>query len=96
MLIAIVLYQQVENYLFAPRITARTMEVHPALAFGAALGGASLLGVVGAILALPAAAMVQAIASGWGKRYEVVDNHLTRVDPPRRSRRRRGASDGDP
>ena len=38
-LIAIVVYQQIENYLFSPRITARTMELHPALAFGAALGG---------------------------------------------------------
>ena len=30
MLIAIVVYQQIENYLFSPRITARTMELHPA------------------------------------------------------------------
>ena len=59
-LIAIVVYQQVENYVFSPRITARTMEVHPALAFGAALGGAAVLGPSGAILALPAAAMAQA------------------------------------
>ncbi len=43
----IVIYQQVENYVFAPRITARTMELHPAVAFGAALAGASLLGAVG-------------------------------------------------
>ena len=52
-LIAIVVYQQIENYLFSPRITARTMELHPALAFGAALGGAAVLGAVGAVLALP-------------------------------------------
>ena len=58
----IVLYQQVENYLLAPRITARTMELHPAVAFGAALGGGALLGAVGAVLALPAAAMVQALS----------------------------------
>ena len=76
----IVVYQQIENYLLAPRITARTMELHPAVAFGAALGGASLLGVVGAVLALPAAAMVQALASNWGQRYDVVDSHL--VGPP--------------
>ena len=56
----IVIYQQIENYFLAPRITARTMEMHPAIAFGAALAGAALLGVVGAILALPAAAMTQA------------------------------------
>ena len=49
----IVVYQQIENYLFAPRITARTMELHPAVAFSAAIAGAALLGPVGAILALP-------------------------------------------
>jgi predicted PurR-regulated permease PerM len=82
----IVVYQQIENYFFAPRITARTMELHPAVAFGAALGGASLLGFVGALLALPAAAMVQALASEWGDRYDVMDSHLTTVQPPRSSR----------
>ena len=82
----IVLYQQIENYLFAPRITARTMELHPAVAFGAALGGAALLGPIGAILALPGAAMVQALVGGWGQRYDVVDNHLTEVVKPGPSR----------
>lgn len=81
----IVIYQQIENYFFAPRITARTMELHPAVAFGAALAGAALLGAIGAILALPAAAMVQALASEWGRRYDVVDNHLTIIQPPKRS-----------
>ena len=81
----IVIYQQIENYFFAPRITARTMELHPAVAFGAALGGASLLGAIGAILALPAAAMAQALASEWGDRYDVIDSHLTVIQPPRRS-----------
>jgi predicted PurR-regulated permease PerM len=77
--IAIVLYQQVENYLLAPRITARTMELHPALAFGSAIAGGAVLGAVGAILALPAAAMIQALISNAGRRYDVVDSHLTRV-----------------
>jgi predicted PurR-regulated permease PerM len=85
----IVVYQQVENYLFAPRITARTMELHPAVAFGAALAGFSLLGGAGAILALPAAAMFQAIASEWGERHDVVESELTEVVP--RGHRRRVA-----
>jgi predicted PurR-regulated permease PerM len=88
----IVIYQQIENYFFAPRITARTMELHPAVAFGAALAGASLLGVVGAMLALPAAAMAQALVSEWGKRYDVVDSHLTTVAPPKGKRRASGES----
>ena len=79
-------YQQIENYFFAPRITARTMELHPAVAFGAALGGASLLGFVGALLALPAAAMFQAIVSEWGPRYDVADTTLTTIPPPRNQR----------
>ena len=79
-IVFIVVYQQIENYFFAPRITARTMELHPAVAFGAALAGASILGFVGAVLALPAAAMAQAFLSEWGNRYDVVDSHLT-VDP---------------
>jgi predicted PurR-regulated permease PerM len=82
-LIAIVVYQQIENYLFSPRITARTMEVHPALAFGAALGGIALLGAIGAILALPAAAMAQAIISETGDRHQVIKSDLTEVRHPR-------------
>jgi predicted PurR-regulated permease PerM len=78
----IILYQQVENYFFAPRITARTMELHPAVAFGAALAGIAVLGVAGAILALPAAAMIQAIASEWGERHEVVDSQWIDVESP--------------
>lgn len=75
----VMLYQQVENYLFAPRITARTMELHPAIAFGAALAGAAVLGAVGAVLALPAAAMAQALIGDWGARHEVIDDPLTRL-----------------
>ena len=78
-LIAIVMYQQIENYLFSPRITARTMELHPALAFGAALAGAAVLGGVGAVLALPAAAMIQALSSEWGARHQVIKSDLTEV-----------------
>ncbi|MEP4649007.1 MAG: AI-2E family transporter [Ilumatobacter sp.] len=78
----IVLYQQIENFFLTPRITSRTMELHPALAFGAAIGGAALLGAIGAVLALPAVAMAQALVTGWGQRYDVVDNRLTEVVEP--------------
>ena len=82
----IIVYQQIENYFFAPRITARTMELHPAVAFGAALAGFSLLGAAGAILALPAAAMLQALAGEWGERHEVIESELTEMNVPGRRR----------
>lgn len=92
----ILVYQQIENYFFAPRITARTMELHPAVAFGAALAGFALLGGVGAVLALPAAAMLQALAGGWGERHEVIDSELTEVSPPKPRRRRSRRGDDAP
>lgn len=84
----IAIYQQVENYLVAPKVTERTLELHPALAFGGALAGGALLGPVGAILALPAVAMVQALVSSLGQRHEVIVDPLTHV-PPKRSRKRK-------
>ena len=83
-LVLVILYQQIENYMLLPRITARTMDMHPAIAFGAALGGAALLGAVGAVLAIPAAAMIQALLKDVGQRHEVIDSPLTSVVAHRR------------
>jgi predicted PurR-regulated permease PerM len=69
----IVAYQQLENYLLAPRIAARTLSLHPAVAFGAVLAGAALLGGVGALLALPVAATLQAFGATYIRRHEVVE-----------------------
>ncbi len=75
-------YQQVENYLLGPRITARTMELHPAVAFGCAVAGASVAGVLGAFIALPVAAIVQAVVSSALDRHDVIEADLTReLDP---------------
>ena len=38
-LVVIAVYQQLENFLLAPRITAHTLEIHPAVAFGSAIAG---------------------------------------------------------
>ncbi|MFB4297282.1 AI-2E family transporter [Actinomadura sp. NTSP31] len=53
-----VIYQQVENYLVYPRVMKRTVDVQPAVTIVAALVGAALLGVVGALLAIPTAAAI--------------------------------------
>jgi predicted PurR-regulated permease PerM len=85
----ILVYQQIENYVFAPKITARTMDLHPAVAFGTVIGGAAMFGAVGALLALPAAAVVQAVGSTYFDRHEVIDAEMTRERTPRSSRWRR-------
>jgi predicted PurR-regulated permease PerM len=87
-LAVVVVYQQVENYLFAPRVTAHTLSLHPAIAFGGVVVGASLLGPVGALLALPAAAVFQAFASSFGARHDVIESELL-AEPTARAARHR-------
>ncbi|MGH3326811.1 MAG: AI-2E family transporter [Streptomycetales bacterium] len=53
-----VLYQQFENYMVYPRVMKRSVDVPPAATVVAALVGGTLLGVVGALLAIPLAAAV--------------------------------------
>lgn len=53
-----IVYQQFENYLIYPRVMARSVEIPGALTVIAALVGASLLGVIGALLAIPTAASI--------------------------------------
>jgi predicted PurR-regulated permease PerM len=65
-------YQQLENYVLAPRIQSTTMDVHPAIAFLSVVIGGSLLGAVGALLALPATAIVQALLSTYVRRHELI------------------------
>ena len=83
-LIFIIVYQQVENYLLSPKITAQTMDLHPAVAFGAAIAGGTLLGPMGAIMALPFAGVIQAFVSTILDRHEVIDSHLTELESIRR------------
>lgn len=99
-IIFIAIYQQFENFLLAPRITARTLELHAAVAFGAAIAGGAILGPIGAVLALPLAAMVQGFASNWGQRYEIVDDPLVylpnlTISQPKKRRFRFGQRTGN-
>lgn len=92
----ILVYQQIENYLLAPRITARTLELHPALAFGGALAGGAVLGPIGAILALPAVAMAQALISASGVRHEVIEDPLTKLQEKKPRGRKNAGGWKDP
>jgi predicted PurR-regulated permease PerM len=81
-LVYITLYQQFENMVLSPRITARTMSLHPAVAFGAVIAGGAIAGPIGALLALPAAASIQALVSIYAHRYEVVASPLIAEQSP--------------
>jgi predicted PurR-regulated permease PerM len=54
-------YQQVENYLIQPRVMGSTIDMSAALVIVAVLIGGALLGVLGALLALPVAAIIKVV-----------------------------------
>jgi predicted PurR-regulated permease PerM len=58
-------YQQFENYVVQPRIQGHAVQLDPFLVVVAALFGAALLGVLGAILAIPCAAAIQIGVREW-------------------------------
>jgi predicted PurR-regulated permease PerM len=60
-LVFVVLYQQLENHLLQPLIFARTVKLDPLTVVVAILLGVELLGVLGALLAIPVAGMVQVV-----------------------------------
>lgn len=68
----VLVYQQVENILLSPRISANTMELNGAVAFGAALAGGAIAGPIGAFMSLPVAALITAVVKNSGSRYDVV------------------------
>jgi predicted PurR-regulated permease PerM len=55
------IYQQVENYVLYPRIMKRSVDVSPLVTIVAVLIGGSLMGIVGALIAIPIAAAIQLV-----------------------------------
>jgi len=69
--IFLIVYQQVENNVIQPVVYRRTVAIHPLIVIVAVLIGASLLGVLGALLAIPIAATVQIVVKEyWQYRQE--------------------------
>jgi predicted PurR-regulated permease PerM len=57
-----ILYQQLENNLIQPQIQRRAVEINPFLVIVSVLFGSALLGILGALVAVPVAASIQIAA----------------------------------
>jgi len=78
-------YQQIENLTIEPRISARAVNLHPAVSFGSALLGAQLFGLSGALLAVPVAATAMAMLEIYKRRYELTpgtEEHVAALVAP--------------
>ncbi|MFJ1567232.1 AI-2E family transporter [Streptomyces erythrochromogenes] len=83
-LVFVVVYQQFENYMLQPKLTSKTVDIHPAVAFGSVIAGTALLGAVGALIAIPAVATLQAFLGAYVKRYELTRDADSSTSRPRR------------
>jgi len=77
----VLLYQQIENLWLAPKISARTMELDGAVAFGAAIAGGALGGPIGAFMALPVAALITSFLRTYARSYPLAYRSSYDPDP---------------
>jgi predicted PurR-regulated permease PerM len=72
--IVFIVYQQVENNLLQPLVYRRTVDVSPLLVIVSILIGSTLLGVLGALVAIPVAAAAQIVVRDiWTRREPAIE-----------------------
>lgn len=73
-----IVYQQIENNLIQPQIQRRAVNVHPFVVLFSVLCGATLFGVIGALVAIPVAASIQiGIREWWNWRRDLQRDSIT-------------------
>lgn len=77
-----VIYQQVENNIIQPQIQRRAVEVHPFAVLFGVLCGATLFGVLGALLAIPVIASLQITLREWMAYQEELRLDTAAPGPP--------------
>jgi predicted PurR-regulated permease PerM len=89
-----IVYQQAENYLIAPRILRHSVDISAVAVLLAALVGATVLGIVGALVAIPVAAAVKVVLA-----QQIAEHEATAAPAPphhQRFRRRPRPESQDP
>lgn len=61
----IIIWQRFEDYVVQPLVYGKTLRVNPIVTIVSVLAGASLLGILGALLAIPTAAAIQIVLRNW-------------------------------
>ncbi len=85
-----IVYQQLENNLVQPQIQRRAVDINPFLVIVAVLFGSALLGILGALVAVPVAASIQIAVREWADYRGITPRPVKPPEPrPSRTRRRR-------
>lgn len=70
-LVAVTLYQQVENNVISPRVTRAKMRLHPIVGLMSVIVGSRVAGIAGALFAIPAAASLSSALGVYVKRHSL-------------------------
>lgn len=80
---AVILVQQLEGHILQPVIMRRAVSLHPIVILVALATGSAMLGIVGAFLSVPAAAVISAVGNELRLRSEAgLLSDSTRADAP--------------
>ena len=79
----IIVWQRFEDYVIQPLVYGRTLRVNPIVTIVSVLVGASLLGILGALLAIPTAAAIQIVLRDWWANRQHA-NSTAQSSPPQR------------
>jgi predicted PurR-regulated permease PerM len=66
------IFQQIESYWFTPKVSNKTMDIHPAVALAAVFVGVGLFGPVGALIGIPVTAAALAIVDSLRRQHELM------------------------
>jgi predicted PurR-regulated permease PerM len=72
LIVFFLIYQQIENNILQPLVYGRSVRLHPLVIFLAVLAGGELLGILGALLAIPVAEIARILLADWFDRRAVV------------------------
>jgi len=75
LIIYVIIFQLLADYIILPKIASETLELHPAIIFIAVLVGGALLGFSGIIVAIPIAATIKSVISTYVSRDDILHNH---------------------
>jgi len=83
-LVVMSIIQQIENNILVPRIMGDSLDLHPLVVMFSVLMGASLAGILGAVLAAPVVATLQLLSSyGWRKMLDLPPFPPEEKPPPK-------------
>jgi predicted PurR-regulated permease PerM len=78
----IIIWQRIEDYVVQPVVYGRALHVNPIVTIVAVLAGAALLGILGALIAIPTAAAIQIVLTDWWsarRKSRTATEHVARV-----------------